>query len=140
MSDAQVKRAARYGPAVLEHIRATVRSDTVVLVRVAELNAGLIKRALDHGERFAVPAGAVGQVWRNGRAQARLAALLAAASVEVVSLDDAAARAAGQLCGARRTTEQLAPAVVGGLSSVVRLGHHIHDPLRDNYDFFRRLS
>jgi len=34
---------------ILEHIRATVRSDTVALVRVAELNAGLIKRALDIG-------------------------------------------------------------------------------------------
>lgn len=34
---------------ILEHTRATVRSDTVVLVRVAELNLGLIKRALDIG-------------------------------------------------------------------------------------------
>ena len=34
---------------ILEHVRATVRSDTVVLVRVAELNASLIKRALDIG-------------------------------------------------------------------------------------------
>src|SRR3954467_5626336 len=34
---------------ILEHVRATVRSETVVLVRVAELNAGLIKRALDIG-------------------------------------------------------------------------------------------
>src|SRR5690242_21532932 len=34
---------------ILEHVRATVRSDTVVLVRVAELNAGLIKRSLDIG-------------------------------------------------------------------------------------------
>ena len=34
---------------VLEHVRATVRSDTVALVRVAELNGGLIKRALDIG-------------------------------------------------------------------------------------------
>src|SRR5437764_3696912 len=34
---------------ILEHIRATVRSDTVALVRVAELNIGLIKRALDIG-------------------------------------------------------------------------------------------
>jgi 2-keto-3-deoxy-L-rhamnonate aldolase RhmA len=31
------------------HIRATVRSDTVVMVRIAELNAGLIKRVLDCG-------------------------------------------------------------------------------------------
>ncbi|MDA0838233.1 MAG: aldolase/citrate lyase family protein [Planctomycetota bacterium] len=34
---------------VQEHLRATVRSDTIALVRVAELNIGLIKRALDIG-------------------------------------------------------------------------------------------
>src|SRR6476469_539043 len=34
---------------IAEHIRATVRSDTVALVRLAELNAGAIKRALDIG-------------------------------------------------------------------------------------------
>src|SRR4051794_19162080 len=34
---------------VLEHLRAAVRSDTVVLVRIAELNPALIKRALDIG-------------------------------------------------------------------------------------------
>src|SRR5882762_8101891 len=34
---------------ILEHVRATVRSDTVALVRIAELNPGLIKRALDIG-------------------------------------------------------------------------------------------
>src|SRR3954469_3566597 len=34
---------------ILEHVRATVRSDTVALVRIAELNAALIKRALDIG-------------------------------------------------------------------------------------------
>jgi 2-keto-3-deoxy-L-rhamnonate aldolase RhmA/quercetin dioxygenase-like cupin family protein len=34
---------------ILNHIRATVRSDTVALVRIAELNVGLIKRVLDIG-------------------------------------------------------------------------------------------
>lgn len=34
---------------IAEHIRATVRSETVALVRIAELNGGLIKRALDIG-------------------------------------------------------------------------------------------
>ena len=34
---------------IVHHLRATVRSDTVALVRVAELNLGLIKRALDIG-------------------------------------------------------------------------------------------
>src|SRR5438045_9478566 len=41
---------------ILEHVRATVRSDTVALVRVAELNGGLIKRVLDIGaEGVVVP-------------------------------------------------------------------------------------
>jgi 2-keto-3-deoxy-L-rhamnonate aldolase RhmA/quercetin dioxygenase-like cupin family protein len=34
---------------ILEHVRAAVRSDTVVLVRISELNGGLIKRVLDIG-------------------------------------------------------------------------------------------
>src|ERR1044071_7103522 len=34
---------------IVEHLRAAVRSNTVVLVRIAELNLGLIKRALDMG-------------------------------------------------------------------------------------------
>ncbi|MCA9094579.1 MAG: cupin domain-containing protein [Planctomycetaceae bacterium] len=34
---------------IVEHLRAAVRSDTVALVRIAELNSGLIKRALDIG-------------------------------------------------------------------------------------------
>jgi 2-keto-3-deoxy-L-rhamnonate aldolase RhmA len=34
---------------ILDHLRATVRSETVVLVRLAELNIGLVKRALDIG-------------------------------------------------------------------------------------------
>ncbi|HVW39398.1 MAG TPA: aldolase/citrate lyase family protein, partial [Pirellulales bacterium] len=34
---------------IVEHLRVTVRSDTVALVRIAELNGGLIKRALDIG-------------------------------------------------------------------------------------------
>jgi 2-keto-3-deoxy-L-rhamnonate aldolase RhmA/quercetin dioxygenase-like cupin family protein len=34
---------------IVDHLRATVRSDTVALVRIAELNQGLIKRTLDIG-------------------------------------------------------------------------------------------
>lgn len=34
---------------IVNHLRATVRSNTVALVRIAELNGGLIKRALDIG-------------------------------------------------------------------------------------------
>jgi len=34
---------------ILDHVRATVRSDTVALVRIEELNGGIIKRVLDIG-------------------------------------------------------------------------------------------
>jgi 2-keto-3-deoxy-L-rhamnonate aldolase RhmA len=34
---------------ILEHVRAAVRSDTTALVRIAELNLALVKRALDVG-------------------------------------------------------------------------------------------
>src|SRR3954462_13179682 len=34
---------------IANHLRAAARSDTVALVRIAELNVGLIKRALDVG-------------------------------------------------------------------------------------------
>jgi 2-keto-3-deoxy-L-rhamnonate aldolase RhmA len=34
---------------IVEHVRAAVRSETVVLVRITELNGGLVKRALDIG-------------------------------------------------------------------------------------------
>src|ERR1043166_9006274 len=34
---------------IVEHLRAVVRSDTIALVRLAELNAGAVKRALDIG-------------------------------------------------------------------------------------------
>src|SRR3569832_322875 len=41
---------------IAEHVRATVRSETVALVRLAELNGGAIKRALDIGaDGVAIP-------------------------------------------------------------------------------------
>ncbi|MEW6751430.1 MAG: aldolase/citrate lyase family protein [Candidatus Latescibacterota bacterium] len=52
---------------ILEHLRAAVRSDTVALVRVAELNIGLVKRALDIGaDGIVVP-------WVESAEQARTA-------------------------------------------------------------------
>ena len=53
---------------------------------------------------LSVPAGVVAQVWRDGRRQARLAALLASSTIAIEPLTDARARAAGQLCGARGTS------------------------------------
>ena len=73
---------------------------------------GLLARALEHRQGLVVPAGVVGQVWRDGRRQARLARLLAAPDVVVESLDDHRAREAGQLCGVRRTSDVIDASVV----------------------------
>jgi predicted nucleic acid-binding protein len=72
----------------------------------------LLARALAHDATFVVPAGVVGQVWRSGRKQARLARLLAADEVEIEPLDDRRARAAGQLCGVAGTTDVTDASVV----------------------------
>ncbi|MBV9661419.1 MAG: PIN domain-containing protein [Acidimicrobiales bacterium] len=59
-----------------------------------------------------VPAGVVGQVWRGGRRQVRLARLLNTRDVLVEALTDAAARAAGVLCGTAGTTDVIDASVV----------------------------
>jgi hypothetical protein len=72
----------------------------------------LVARARERGEHVAVPAGVVGQVWRDGRKQANLVRLLGSDLCEVVVLDDREARAAGQLCGLRGTTDVIDASVV----------------------------
>jgi predicted nucleic acid-binding protein len=73
---------------------------------------GLIVRALERGVPLAVPAGVVGQVWRDGRRQVRLARLLGSSRIEIEPLDDHRAREAGQLCGLRQTTDVIDASVV----------------------------
>jgi predicted nucleic acid-binding protein len=67
--------------------------------------AALVARTLEVRSELRIPAGVVGQVWRNGQKQVRLARLLASSAVTVEPLDDERARAAGQLCGIRRTSD-----------------------------------
>ena len=75
--------------------------------------AVLVKRARETEARLALPAGALGQVWRDGARQVALARLLAdSEAVEVVPLDARAAKEAGQLCGVRRTDDVVDASVV----------------------------
>lgn len=84
----------------------------IALERADRRVVALVKRALEHRLPIAVPAGVVGQVWRDGRRQARLARLLASERVEVEPLDDLRARAAGQLCGVAGTRDVIDASVV----------------------------
>jgi hypothetical protein len=69
-------------------------------------------RALHHGDGLVVPAGVVGQAWRDGARQVRLVRLLGSPVCHVVALDDVLARAAGQLCGASNTADVIGSAIV----------------------------
>jgi hypothetical protein len=72
----------------------------------------VIARARERKIRLAAPAGAVGQVWRDGSRQVRLARLLGSDLVEIEPLDDRRARAAGQLCGVAGTRDVIDASVV----------------------------
>jgi hypothetical protein len=72
----------------------------------------MVARSVALGLPLAMPAGVIGQVWRDGRKQARLAQLLGSRWVEVEHLDDHRARAAGQLCGVAGTRDVIDASVV----------------------------
>lgn len=74
--------------------------------------AAVIEVARQDRRDVVVPAGVVGQVWRGGGRQARLARLLSARGVLVEPLTDASARAAGVLCGAAGTADVVDASVV----------------------------
>ena len=58
-----------------------------------------LRRIADDGERVAIPAGVLAQVFRDGPRQARLMALLDRERTDVVPLDGLAARLVGRICG-----------------------------------------
>ncbi len=79
--------------------------------RDRRMNA-LVQRAKDLGRPIVVPAGVLGQVWRDRRRQVRIADLLAGRNVVVEELTRARAQAAGELCGRSRTTDLIDASVV----------------------------
>jgi hypothetical protein len=52
-----------------------------------------------------IPAGVLAQVWRDGSRQVPLAALVSARGIRVAALTEGVAKAAGQLCGLRGTSD-----------------------------------
>jgi hypothetical protein len=94
----------------------------------------IVRRSLERGLRLAVPAGVVGQAWRDGRKQARLARLLGSDLVEIEILDDMRARSAGQLCGATHTADVIDASVV------LCARHRAHGVLTSDADDLSRLD
>ena len=72
----------------------------------------LLDQAQTQGRNFRIPAGVVGQAWRDGRVQVALARFLRTRSVEIVPLDEHLSRSCGELCGARGTSDVIDASVV----------------------------
>ncbi len=104
---------------VLEHVRAAVRSETVVLVRVAESAAGLIKRALDIGaDGVVVP-------WIESADQLRQALSYALYPPQGVRGIGAERATAWGQCFAQHTAEANENVLVVPIVETVRAGQNI---------------
>ncbi|HET7542233.1 MAG TPA: PIN domain-containing protein [Polyangiaceae bacterium] len=72
----------------------------------------LLDQIATQGGRLHVPAGALGQAWRDGRTQAILARFVRAAEVDVVPLDATLSRACGELLASSGTSDVIDASVV----------------------------
>jgi hypothetical protein len=84
----------------------------VALDRGDKRMIALLQRALAQGRQFRVPAGVVGQVWRDGRVQVTLARFLRSEEVTIIPLDEQLARSCGELCGAANSPDVIDASVV----------------------------
>ena len=84
----------------------------IAFERVSRLVRALVQQAKNLDAPVVIPAGVLAQVWRNGSRQARLAALLSDRHVRVEALTGSLAKAAGELCGRRHTSDVIDASVV----------------------------
>lgn len=94
----------------------------------------LIEIAAERDGSVYVPAGVVGQVWRDGSRQARLARLLKSGLLDVRDLDLDESRAAGSLCGTAGTAD-----VIDASVALLARRHHAAVVTSDPNDL-RRLD
>src|SRR6478672_1825047 len=116
---------------IVEHLRAAVRSDTVALVRVAECNVGLIKRALDIGaDGVVVP-------WVESAEQLREAVSFAHYPPDGVRGIGAERATCWGQCFVEHTAEANENVLVIPIIESVKGGRNIRDLLRvDGVDLF----
>lgn len=106
---------------IVEHIRAAVRSDTVALVRVAERNIGLVKRALDIGaDGVVIP-------WIETAEQLREAVAFAHYPPQGMRGIGAERATAWGQCIAEHVSEANANVLVVPMIESVRGGENIHE-------------
>ena len=89
--------------------------DTGALIafeRNDRFTVALLRKALAAKVDVVIPAGGVGQAWRDGRRQVQLARLIENEALTIEDLDEVRAKAAGQLCGVTKTNDVIDASVV----------------------------
>ena len=94
----------------------------------------LCREALRTGTKLVIPAGVLGQVWRDGARQVPLGALLSGETTSIPALDQVMAQAAGILCGRSGTTDVIDATV----ALTARLEHAV--VVTSDVDDIRRLD
>jgi predicted nucleic acid-binding protein len=84
----------------------------IALARGDHRMIALLREIAARHARIRIPAGVVGQTWRDGARQVLLARLLRSSQVEVRVLDGQLARACGELCAATGTADVIDASVV----------------------------
>ena len=82
----------------------------------------LLDQVVAQGGCFHVPAGVLGQAWRDGRRQAVLARFVRGAEVSVIALDDNLSRACGELLASTDSSDVID-------ASVVIIARRTRDPI-----------
>jgi hypothetical protein len=107
--------------------------DAGALIAIDRADRRII-RMLELAEEVHVPAGALGQAWRNPARQVRLVRVMASEGVQIHPLDAAGARAAGQLCAATATSDVIDASVIVVARAVDGV------PVTSDADDLRRLD
>jgi hypothetical protein len=85
-------------------VTAVLDAGALIAIDKRDRKVGAMLRVLQgEGVPLHTSAGAVAQVWRNGSRQANLARVLP--GLDIATLDEAAAKKAGELLGASRTSD-----------------------------------
>jgi hypothetical protein len=72
----------------------------------------LLQEGLKAGSAFRIPAGVLAQAWRDGTRQVALTRLIRAPEVDIEALDESMARACGELCSLRGSSDIVDASVV----------------------------
>lgn len=107
------KASARAKAQEKERLGVTLDTGALIAIERGDRRMlALLQELLGRNGSIRVPAGVVGQAWRNGARQAVLSRFLSAPEVSVQALDLVLAKACGELCALSATADVVDASVI----------------------------